>query len=81
VILEFLEKSLEVDPESAKYPLESVLHEIIYPMNAESSEVPYENQNLWIIDERLAFHEYLASDTRTSSHFPQEPQLICRTSS
>ena len=31
-------------------------------MRAASDDVPYEQQNLWIIDERLAYHGYLASD-------------------
>jgi len=67
VILEFLAKSLEVDPETADYPLEDVLHEIIYPMKQESTEVEYEKQNLWIIDERLAFHAFLSSDQELRS--------------
>jgi hypothetical protein len=62
VILEFLEKSLQVNPETGKYPLEEIIHRIIYPMRAASDDVPYEQQNLWIIDERLAYHGYLASD-------------------
>ena len=62
VILEFLEKSLQVNPETGKYPLEEIIHRIIYPMKTASDDVPYEQQNLWIIDERLAYHAYLASD-------------------
>jgi hypothetical protein len=62
VILEFLEKSLQSDPETGKYPLEEIIHKIIYPMRANSDDVPYEQQNLWIIDERLAYHGFLASD-------------------
>jgi Histidine kinase-, DNA gyrase B-, and HSP90-like ATPase len=62
VILEFLEKSLQADPETGKYPLEEIIHRIIYPMRATSDDVPYEQQNLWIIDERLSYHGFLASD-------------------
>jgi hypothetical protein len=62
VILEFLEKSLQQNPETGKYPLEETIHKIIYPMRTTSEDVPYEQQNLWIIDERLAYHWYLASD-------------------
>ena len=62
VILEFLEKSLQADPKTGKYPLEEIIHKIIYPMRTTTEDVPYEQQNLWIIDERLAYHEYLASD-------------------
>jgi len=62
VILDFLERSLRLDPETDKYPLEDVIHRIIYPMRSTSEDVPYDQQNLWIIDERLSFHTYLASD-------------------
>jgi hypothetical protein len=67
VILEFLEKSLRSDPTTGKYPLEDVIHRIIYPMQAMSDDVPYEQQNLWIIDERLSYHWFLASDKRLDS--------------
>ncbi|MBZ5500260.1 MAG: ATP-binding protein [Acidobacteriia bacterium] len=62
VILEFLERSLQADPETGKYPLEEIIHKIIYPMRTTSDDVPYEQQNLWIIDERLSYHWFLASD-------------------
>lgn len=62
VILEFLEKSLKTDPVTGKYPLEEIIHQIIYPMRTTSDEVPYEQQNLWIVDERLSYHWFLASD-------------------
>jgi hypothetical protein len=64
VILDFLEKSLQSNPETGKYPLEEVIHRIIYPMHTTSDDVPYEQQNLWIIDERLSYHSFLASDMR-----------------
>lgn len=62
VILNFLEKSLQSDPATGKYPLEEIIHRIIYPMRTTSDDVPYEQQNLWIIDERLSYHGFLASD-------------------
>lgn len=70
VILEFLEKSLQTNPETGKYELEETIHRIIYPMRATSGDVPYEQQNLWIIDERLAYHEFLASDMPLASIEP-----------
>lgn len=62
VILEFLEKSLQANPETGKYPIEAIIHRIIYPMRTTSDDVPYEQQNLWIIDERLTYHAFLGSD-------------------
>jgi hypothetical protein len=62
VMLGFLEKSLGANPDTGKHELEKVIHKIIYPMRSTSEAVPYERQNLWIIDERLAYHGFLASD-------------------
>ena len=51
-------------------------------MRTTSDEVPYEQQNLWIIDERLAYHGYLASDlplntaTVLSSKSDSRPDLM-----
>jgi len=45
-----------------KYELEKDIHRIVFPMRAISDDVPQDQMNLWIIDERLAFHYYLASD-------------------
>ena len=36
-------------------------------MRTTSEDVPYEQQNLWIIDERLSYHWFLASDMRLES--------------
>jgi hypothetical protein len=62
VILDLLAKALKQDPETAKYALESTVHSLIFPMRSTSNDVPFEQQNLWIIDERLTFHSFLSSD-------------------
>jgi hypothetical protein len=63
LIIDLLEQSLKFD-ESGKYYLEEAVHGIIFPLRTSSDQVDYEQQNLWIIDERLAYHHYLASDQR-----------------
>ena len=45
-----------------KYPLEDAIHEIIFPLKKTTEDVRVENMNLWIIDEKLAYHYFLASD-------------------
>jgi len=47
---------------NGKYSLEESIHDIIFPLKSTSNDVDYEKQNLWIIDEKLSFHQYLASD-------------------
>ncbi len=60
-IISLLDKSIELT-DTGKYPLEEVVHRIIFPMITTSNEIDYEQQNLWLIDERLSYHHYLASD-------------------
>jgi hypothetical protein len=60
-ILEMLETALKVQ-ESGAYAREDLVHSLIYPMRADSESVEFSRQNLWVVDERLAYHSYLASD-------------------
>lgn len=60
-ILDLLEKLIEKDDED-KFANEELIHNIFFPARSMSDEVPHENQNLWLIDERLTYHSFLASD-------------------
>ena len=60
-IIDLLGKALEVEP-CGSYSLESRIHSIICPMQVSSDEVKLDDMNLWLIDDRLAYHHYLASD-------------------
>jgi hypothetical protein len=61
IVLEFLERRLGID-ETGKRPHESAIHELVFPLKNTSADVPIEQQNLWLLDERLSYHRYLASD-------------------
>ncbi len=63
IILSLLERTLQ-RKDNDKYSLEKEVHALIYPMNKDSDNVNYINQNLWIIDERLSYHYFLASDKK-----------------
>ncbi|WP_157653080.1 ATP-binding protein [Burkholderia ubonensis] len=60
-ILELLDKALETQ-DDGRYVKEEAVHSIIFPMRASSDDVDFDRQNLWVIDERLAYHWYLGSD-------------------
>ena len=60
-VLELLEQALEKKPDG-KYSLESRVHSIICPMRSTSDSLPFEDMNLWLIDDRLSYHHFLASD-------------------
>ncbi|MDR1700126.1 MAG: hypothetical protein LBR68_02950 [Lachnoclostridium sp.] len=65
-ILDLLEKAIEIQ-EDNKYCSEETLHSIICPMRYTSDEIDFEEMNLWIIDDRLAYHTFLASDKQMKS--------------
>jgi hypothetical protein len=81
LILDLLDGYLKKSPTSSKYPLEERIHGLIFPMRTTSFDVDYNEQNLWIVDERLMYHKYLASDKtlhsieETSSISTREPDI------
>ncbi|MFG6892109.1 ATP-binding protein [Burkholderia pseudomallei] len=66
VILDILQKAIERG-EDGKYAKEELIHELIMPLRKTSNDVKLDSCNLWLIDERLAFHDFLASDKPLSS--------------
>lgn len=41
---------------------EDAVHELIYPRFKDSDEIDYSSHNLWLIDDDLAYAEYISSD-------------------
>lgn len=80
-ILDILSKLIRSD-EHGKYSREDAIHSLLIPMRTASNELGADASNLWIIDERLAFHDYLASDKTlksmpvTGSHSTTEPDVL-----
>ena len=66
VIIDLLEIAIQKE-DSGSYAREDLIHTLIMPIRKDSNEIPIESCNLWLIDERLAFHDYLASDKPLSS--------------
>lgn len=80
-VLELLRQLIRAD-QDGRYSKEDAIHSLIVPMRTESTDVPPEGSNLWIIDERLAFHDFLASDKTlksmpiTRSDSTKEPDIL-----
>lgn len=66
VILDLFEKATQSD-KNRKYVREDIIHGLIMPMGTDSNQVLIDNNNLWLLDERLTFHNYLASDKALSA--------------
>lgn len=73
-VLEIFKKSLEI--EDAKYAAESVVHDIIFPTKKDCLSVDFEEHNLWIIDERLNFTNYVSSDLPLNGGRSERPDVL-----
>lgn len=67
VVIDLLEFAI-TKQEDKKFVREDVIHELIVPMRVTSSDSEYQRQSLWLVDERLAFHHFLASDLSVDSN-------------
>lgn len=80
-ILDVLAKLIRSNAQGG-YSREDAIHSLLIPMRTDSNEIGTDASNLWIIDERLAFHEYLASDKTlksmpvTGSESTKEPDIL-----
>lgn len=81
VVIDLLALAIKRGPDG-KYVREDLIHTLIMPMRIDSTEVMLDNCNLWLVDERLAFHNYLASDQTlakmpiTGATSTKEPDLL-----
>ena len=81
-ILDLLESKLGYeDAENEKRYKEEAVHQIICPMTVESTDITIDNHNLWVLDDRLAYYQYFASDKQIkqfvrSSDSKKEPDII-----
>lgn len=76
LVLELFEKFLKT-----KAP-EKAVHSLIFPLQTLSDEIGFEDHNLWMIDEKLSYHKYLASDKKfkkikpLDSNSSERPDII-----
>jgi len=71
VIIELLERGLRRQ-ENGKFNKERYLHSLIYPMNNTADEIDYEAHNLWLIDEKLSYCNYISSDIPFDNDYSQK---------
>lgn len=81
VILDLLEAAIR-RKDDGSYAREDLIHTLIMPMRRDSNETHFETCNLWLVDERLAFHDFLASDKPleaipiTGAESGKEPDIV-----
>lgn len=61
-ILDLFEKGMLFN-EDDNYAKEAFMHNLIYPMKRTSDDkITFDEQNLWLIDEKLSYYFYISSD-------------------
>tara|TARA_R110001599_G_scaffold353754_1_gene596349 strand:+ start:77 stop:2080 length:2004 start_codon:yes stop_codon:yes gene_type:complete len=74
-VLDIFDRSLSLDSDG-KYSSEEVVHEIIFPTRKDVDNTLFHEHNLWIIDERLNFSEYLSSDLPLDGFKTDRPDIL-----
>lgn len=76
LVLDLFEKFLK------EKATENAVHNLIFPLRTFSDEIGFEDHNLWMIDDKLAYHKYLASEKSfkkiepVNSESEERPDLI-----
>jgi hypothetical protein len=65
-VIELLDK-MTGEIMEGKFTNEDIIHSIFFPIRTTSDEIPFTKQNLWLIDEKLNYHSFLASDKSLGS--------------
>lgn len=60
-VLHLFSKALKVKDDGS-FVKEDVIHNYVFPIKKSTDEISYEKHNLWLLDERLAYNTYIASD-------------------
>lgn len=77
-IIDLLDKYLDWCEENNNYAEEATLHNLIFAMGGSHENTPYDSHNLWLLDDRLAFHRYIYSDKAVSKHKPKKGKTKSR---
>lgn len=83
-VIDLLDTLICKEGENDKYANEDLVHSLFFPIRTTSDIVPYNKQNLWMIDEKLSYHTYLASDKtfnsmeniEVSEHSEDRPDML-----
>lgn len=63
LVIDLLSKAVRAR-KSGDFHLEDAVHGLLVPLGVEDVDIPHNRFNLWVIDEKLVFHRYIASDKK-----------------
>lgn len=76
-VIALFEKYLAWMEETKDYTEEKTIHNLLFTMGGSNATVPYDQHNLWLLDDRLTFFGYITSDKAIRLHSPLEGQTDC----
>lgn len=68
--------SLRKRKDNGQASYEEEMHNIIFPMGKNSEQIDYEEHNLWLLDERLVFTRFTASDQSNYLDNNDAPDIV-----
>ena len=77
LILDSLDAVIRANPDK-NFDTEKIFHTFIFPVNKSSDNIGYEEHNLWVIDEKLAYNSYIASDMTFKKNKKTDSDSISR---
>lgn len=70
-VIELLKERRKISLTDTKHEPENIVHEVFCPLGVTSDTLDYDDHNLWLIDDRLAYYTYITSD-RSIRSFAQD---------
>ncbi|KPF65649.1 hypothetical protein [Porphyrobacter sp. AAP60] len=68
MVISLLEKRRQFDRRKGEHESENLVHEVFCPLGVTSDVIDYNDHNLWLIDDRLAYYSFIASDRPISTY-------------
>jgi hypothetical protein len=74
-VIELLKERRKIGRSTTKHEPENIVHEIFCPLGVTSDTLDYDDHNLWLIDDRLAYYTYITSDRSIRSFARDEADI------
>jgi len=62
LVIALLQKRRQFDLRKSEHQSEALIHEVFCPLGVTSDTLDYDDHNLWLLDDRLAYYSFIASD-------------------
>ena len=62
LVIALLQKRRQFDLRKSEHQSEALVHEVFCPLGVTSDVLDYDDHNLWLLDDRLAYYTFIASD-------------------